>query len=371
MSSKTSTSTAADGNDTTNGDEQQQQHKNEIAMMKSMLLDTKVDGGKKSIWTMTIETFSMADGKHKKHDVIVKTLEDGLELLNEYVREREKVYAENKETKEEKNSKKKKKEKLMDLVPLSEFNATQDQFLTSFLKWAEQEEGNDGDKNKSKKNKEETKTTSTVINVSKAKRRLDAYFEWMDDNQDDFEEPLTIESISETAKLWDIQITYDDKGHFLWWIDLAKLDKDEIKKIAPRDHLRYVVWFSHLVMLDPKAQDNGAKIIENMGYLGFWKLATLVPHELGAKMDRLTIGILPVKMKQIYVFGAAKWMTILMTLLKPFMGKKMRDRMVILPNSTDIQTVCDELVSSRKNIPMDFCGIQGEAKRDAVFNKFK
>ena len=343
--------------------------------MKSMLLDTKVDGGKKSIWTMTIETFSMADGKHKKHDVIVKKLEDGLELLNEYVSEREKGYAEKNEETTKNSTKKesKKKEKLMDLVPLSEFNATQDQFLTSFLKWAEQEQeeatGKDG-KTKSKKDKEETKTT-TVINVSKAKRRLDSYFEWMEDNQDDFEEPLTIESISETAKLWDIQITYDDKGHFLWWIDIAKLDKEEIKNVAPRDHLRYVVWFSHLVMFDQKAQDNGAKIIENLGHIGFWKLATLVPHELGAKMDRLTIGILPVKMKQIYVFGAAKWMTILMTLLKPFMSKKMKERMILLPNSTDIQTFCDELVSSRKNIPVDFCGIKGEAKRDAVFDSFK
>ena len=324
--------------------------RNEIIQMKKMLLDTKVDGGKKSIWSMTIETFSMADGKHKKEDIIVTTIDDGLELLNDYVKQRD---AE------------KKNKKSMDLVPLSEFNATQDQFLASFLKWAEKEaEEEDGDNNGSKK--------KTKINVSKACRRLDSYFEWMEDNKENFEEPLTIDSISKTAKLWDIQITYDTENDnkFVWWIDLGKLDKEEIKKVSSKDHLRYVVWFSHLVMLDSNAQRNGAMIIEDMGHLSFWKLATLVPSDLSAKMDRLTIGILPVKMKKIYVFGAARWMTLLMTLLKPFMGKKMRNRMQLIPNATDMQLFCDNLLQSRKNIPINFCNIIGEAKRDGIFDKF-
>jgi hypothetical protein len=42
----------------------------ELASMKKMLLDTKVDGGK-SMWTATLETFGMADGKTHKGDVIL------------------------------------------------------------------------------------------------------------------------------------------------------------------------------------------------------------------------------------------------------------------------------------------------------------
>ena len=209
-----------------------------------------------------------------------------------------------------------------------------------------------------------------MINVSKARRRLDAYFAWMDENRKDFEEPLTHQSILKASKIWDIQITYDEQNNFVWWIDLGKLNKEQIKKLSPSEHLRYVVWFSHLVMLDKNAQDNGAMIFEDLGMIGFWKMATLVPTELGAKMDRLTIGILPVKMKKIYVFGAARWMSLLMLIMKPFMGKKMRERMVILPKKTNLQTFCDDLVT-RKNIPEGFSSLEGGHARDVFFESLK
>lgn len=337
--------TSAPPPNTEQGEDSLMDHQSELAAMKKMMLDTKVDGNK-SVWAMTLETFGMADGKHIRDDVLVDSLADGLELLNDYVVERQKTM----DTPSSSSS------PLMDLVPLESFNATQDQFLTAFLKWSEQK-GHD-------------KSSELVkINVSKARRRLDAYFAWMQDNRKDFEEPLTLESILPASKIWDIQITYDEQNSFVWWIDLGSLDKAEIKKLSPSEHLRYVVWFSHLVMLDKNAQDNGAMIIEDLGMIGFWKMATLVPTELGAKMDRLTIGILPVKMKKIYIFGAARWMHLLMGFLKPFLGKKMRERMVILPKKTNIQTFCDGLVT-RKNIPKGFSGLEGETPRDMFIEKF-
>lgn len=312
----------------------------ELASMKKMLLDVKVDG-KKSIWAVTLETFGMADGKNNRGDIMVTTVNEGLEILNDYISAKQ-------ATMDKPNA-------LMSLVPLEEFNATQDQFLTSFLKWAE---------------KEDEATKVVTINVSKARRRLDSYFEWMEENKKEFEIPLTVESILPAAKVWDIQVTYGDDGLFLWWIDLGALDRDAIRAMSPTEHLRYVVWFSHLVMFDKKAQDNGAMLIEDMGMMGFWKIATLVPHDVSAKMDRMTIGILPVRMKKIYVFGAATWMTALMTLMKPFMGKKMRERMKILPKKTDKQRFCDDLVT-RKNIPVAFCGLEGEVPRDKHFERYK
>lgn len=311
--------------------------KTEVAQMKKMMLETKVDG-KKSVWAMTLETFGMADGKSKKSDIQVDTVEQGLELLNEYVAGK----SEAGDT------------KWMDYVPLNEFNAKQDDFLMAFLKWAEKPDSKD--------------ETKTKVNVSKAHRRLDAYFEWMKENHEDLKEPLTKESIKEAAKIWDIQITYDEKEQFVWWIDLGALDKDAIKKLSNREHLRYIVWFSHFVMLDKKAQEHGAIIVEDLANMGFFKMATLVPTDLGAKMDRLTIGILPVRMKGIHVFGAARWMSLLMTLMKPFMGKKMRERMILVPRKTDIQKYCDDLVT-RKNIPVKIFGLEGEAPRDAVFEQ--
>lgn len=180
---------------------------------------------------------------------------------------------------------------------------------------------------------------------------------------------MTVDSVAATAKIWDIQVTYSEKDQLVWWIDLGSLDRDTLKEIDSKDHLRYIVWFSHMVMFNERARSNGAIIIEDMGNMGFWKLATLVPSDLSTKLDRLTIGILPVKMNTIYVFGAATWMTLLVNLMKPFMGKKMRDRMVLVPKKTDMQTFCDELVT-RKNIPAEFCGILGESPRDVVFKSF-
>jgi CRAL/TRIO domain len=115
--------------------------------------------------------------------------------------------------------------------------------------------------------------------------------------------------------------------------------------------------------------------MEDLAHIGFWKLATLMPHDLSVKLDRLTIGILPVKMKAIYCFGAAGWMHLLMKLMKPFMSKKMRDRMILVnEKTTDIQDFCEQIVGGRSNIPIDtgFANGQlvGDAPRDAVVEKF-
>jgi len=317
-------------------------HQEELAEMRKVLLGTKVDGGKKSVWGMTLETFGMADGKTKKGDVIVDNLEDGLELVTAYVAEEE--------------SKLEGDETWMQYAPLESFDATPKELFSAFLKWAQKDD--------------DAATTGVKINVSKACRRLDAYFEWMKDNKKDFEVPLTRDSVEKAAQIWKICRTFDDTGRFVWWVDLGSMDKEAIRSLSPSEHLRYVVWFSHLVMLDKRAQENGAMIIEDMGHIGFWKMMTLVPAELGAKMDRLTIGILPVRMKAIYVFGAASWMNVLITMMKPFMGKKMRQRMQILPNKTNMQEFCDDLVT-RKNIPEGFCGLEGGEKAVYLFDRTK
>jgi hypothetical protein len=322
----------------------------------------------KKVMDETKRTFSMADGEHKMGDVMVESLEEGLEILNAHLQEMDRKL-------QDKNDKKKEDEKAplflswMDLVPLNIFHATQDEFLTAFLKWSIKEPSDVDEEKKSPKKSTDVESTKKKINVTKASRRLDSYFEWMSDNMAESlkERPLTWESIEAAAKIWDVQITVDDEGRFIWWIDLGVMDLDAIKAMDPMEHVRYVVWFSHLVMLDRNAQDNGAVIVENCGRMGFFKMMTLMPMELSAKLDRLTIGILPVKMKAIHIFGAAMWMKVILGLMRPFMSKKMRERMIIInEKKTDIQAYCDELVT-RKHIPKGYCGLQGGAERDAFY----
>ena len=102
-------------------------------------------------------------------------------------------------------------------------------------------------------------------------------------------------------------------------MDIGKMDKAKIKTMDPQEHLRYVVWYSHLIMFDKNAQDHGVILMEDLNKIGFWSTMTLIPIDVGAKMDRLTIGVLPVKMKAIYMFGAARWLHLMMGLMKPFL----------------------------------------------------
>jgi hypothetical protein len=72
------------------------------------------------------------------------------------------------------------------------------------------------------------------------------------------------------------------------------------------DSLRAFVWYSHYVMYDESVQENGLIFIESVAKLGIIKTMTLVPMKVGAKLDRLTIGVLPVKMNAIYILETPK-----------------------------------------------------------------
>ena len=411
-STTTTTTTAAAENKNNNS---------ELKSMKKMLsMQVDVDGGgkKKSIWTATLETFGMADGHHQKDDIVIDLSGDddgdgeeanktkALELLREY--------AESKVSQGKYD---------WNVVPFEGFpNSTRDDLLMAFLSWATKDDGKCNINKASRRldsyfdwmkdNREEIyggSASPSGPTSDSAGADADADVDAPPPSPP-HARPLTFQSIEAAAKIWDIQITYDKDQKFVWWIDLGKLmvvddddddDDDDaqdgegggsnnnkkkknkkkkkkksgnpIKSLDPNEHLRYVVWFAHLVMFDEHARKNGAIIVEDLAHIGFWTLATLLPHDLSAKMDRLTIGILPVKMKGIYVFGAAGWMNLLMTLMKPFMSKKMRERMQLVSSCKtkhDMQTYCENLVGGKTNIPTGFCGLDGDAQRDSVIEQF-
>ena len=61
----------------------------------------------------------------------------------------------------------------------------------------------------------------------------------------------------------DERATYDADGRFVWWLDFKKLDKAAIKAETVTNHLRSMVWYSHAMMYDEKAQANGMVIVED------------------------------------------------------------------------------------------------------------
>mmetsp|Transcript_22147 Transcript_22147/g.52428 ORF Transcript_22147/g.52428 Transcript_22147/m.52428 type:complete len:375 (+) Transcript_22147:96-1220(+) len=334
-----------------------------LADMKKVMetqITCEKTGKKKSYWSVALETMGMAGGKDGEGDLWLEDVDQGIPMLKKYIKDKDLQLA------EEKEQAKKNKfpfNSYMDLVPLDEFHTTQTNFLKAFLKWASK------DREDVVEGSEDAKL---VVNASKARRRLDSYFDWMKDNMaSDFaENPLTLDSVKDAAKAWGLEASHTKDNQLAWWFDLEKMDYEALKTVPAKEQLRYVVWYSHLVIFDHKAQDNGVLLMEDLNKIGFWGAMTLIPLELSAKMDRFTIGVVPVKMKGIYAFGCARWMHLMMGLMKPFLSKKMRDRMFIITDSTapDKQKYLDDLVG-RDSIPERFMGLDGGSPPDVLIKR--
>jgi hypothetical protein len=236
------------------------------------------------------------------------------------------------------------------LTPLDKLNATMDDMLRAFVLWSKKDD-------------------ETTFNISKAFRRLEIYATWMENHRSILEAPLELDSLTVAAHAWQCKATHDAKGRLVWWFDMGALDVAAIKTGIPHDDsLRFFVWLSHLVMLDKQAQENGMVLVEGMGGKGMIETMTMVPMNLGTKLDRLTIGVLPVKMKSIYIFNHKRWLGILMGMMKPFMSKKMRQRIVVVPKNQEPQKAIDEEIG-RDYIPVGFGGLEGSMEDDIVFGQ--
>lgn len=318
-------------------------------------------GKKKAYWSVAMETMGMATGKDGEGDLWLESVEEGVPMLRKYMMQKDQKLAE-----EQADAKKKLPfNSWWDLCLLDEFHVTQTTFAKAFLKWAikDREDVVEG-----------SKEAKLIVNVSKARRRLDSYLDWMSENmaEDLAENPLTLDSITHVAKVWDCQSSIGQDGQYCWWWDIGTMDQKKVKELPAQDHLRYMVWYSHLIMFDKDAQDNGICFVQDMNKIGFWNCMTLIPLDLSAKMDRLTIGVLPVKLKAIHCFGCARWVHIMMGMMKPFMSKKMRGRIIMVTETVapDPQKYLDDLFA-RANIPDGFMKCQGDTPHNEMIKKFK
>lgn len=299
---------------------------------KTLVHETKVDGGK-SVWAMTLETFGMADGsKSKKDDVRAETEEEAMGSIKSMLA----------------GCKEDSPKWQFTLTPLDALNATLDDILRAFVLWSKKDD-------------------ETTYNVTRAFARLEMYATWMEDHREALETPLTVDSVTIAAHAWQCKATHDAKGHLIWWVDIGAIDIPAIKgSILYSESLRYFVWLSHVIMLDKQAQKNGILVVEGMGNKGLIATMTMVPMELGTQLDRLTIGILPIKMKAFYIFNHKRWLSVLMGMMKPFMSKKMRQRMIVINQKQDPQKILDEELG-RDCIPIGFAGLEGKLEDDIIF----
>jgi hypothetical protein len=302
-----------------------------------------------NIMKESIQTFSDPDGSDKKGDILITTEENALLKLKELI--------ENKKAKTRKDKHKAKWD--FKTSPHEQFNKTLDDTFLCFIKWAKVKKDKEGDNNND--------DGEGTYNVSKTFRRLESYADWMEETGDDLiEPPLTAASVKEALDAFQMKVSEDKNGNFVWWFDLGVIDKDKLKKdLKPEDSLRAFVWYSHYIMYDPIAQNKGLVIVENCAKMGFFELFTLMPMKLGAKLDRLTIGVLPVKCNMIYLLEGPQWIKLLMNFMGMFMSKKMKKRIAFLKEWKEVgETLGEEC------IPKNYGKLEGHLEVDPVEKEY-
>jgi len=228
--------------------------------------------------------------------------------------------------------------------PHAHFGKTLDDTYMAFLSWARVKE----DKSK--------------VNVSKAFRRLESYADWMHDAAADLTNPpLTTESVKKAVDAWAFNTSIDSEGRLVWWCDMGKFNYSQFKDdFTPEDHLRAFVWYLHAVLYNESARENGMIFVQNVNKIGLVQCLTLMPPKLSTKLDRLTIGVLPIKMQCIYMFETPTWINIFMKIVGVFMSKKMKERMVTLK--------WDEIdkIGGVEAIPKGFGKVEGTLEESVI-----
>jgi len=282
-----------------------------------MVAALKKHGDGTNVIKESITTFSNPDGSDKKGDAKISAdnMDQALQSLKELVQKAKDA--------EEKKKKKSKSTAKWDFgtSPHAQFGKTFDDTLKAFLLWARTEE------------------EKKEINVSKAFRRLESYASWMDDTGTVLvEPPLSASSVKDALEIWQMKSSVSAKTkNLVWWFDMGAIDTEITKKMSADDSLRAFVWFSHYVMYHPSAQEEGMLVVENCDKIGFYKMITMMPMKLGTQLDRLTIGVLPVKTKKFYLLETPRWIDVFMKILGAFMSKKMKSRMYLCKDWSEIE----------------------------------
>merc|ERR1711971_128608 len=95
--------------------------------------------------------------------------------------------------------------------------------------------------------------------------------------------------------------------------------------------------------------------------MGFFEMFTLMPMKLATKLDRLTIGVLPVKLAKMYVLEVPGWMKTFMKFIGMFMSKKLMKRIVYLHDWDEV-----EKNLGKECIPKNFGELEGHLEVDKV-----
>lgn len=253
-------------------------------------------------------------------------------------------------------------------VPLKEIDPklSLDDLFMAFVKWAEADHAPDAP----------IETCSLrggvngrheKINVSKAFRRLEKYASWMDADREDLTvPPLTAASIERAWEAFSFRLSYDTCHRLVWWLDLDAVDFHAIRNtLSPQEIHRLFVWMSHFMLFNKHAQDKGMVFINSLANIKFLPFMTMLPLQLGMKLDEFMISVIPLKTKLVLLLDRPKWAKFAFRyLLRPFLTKNMRKRSVVLEDDPQQKLVSEALGGGTDCIPIGFNGLDGNPEAD-------
>jgi hypothetical protein len=212
-------------------------------------------------------------------------------------------------------------------------------------------------------NGKEKQTINPKYNVTKAYKRLQSYQNWMDQNitKPGLDVHAQSFSLQEMHHLFQIQLARDQNGGLVLYCDSDAWDKQAFyRHTGAEDMMKYLVWLSHFMMFDKGCQQHGISLIYSLSGVTITDSLTsqMVPIDLQQKIDRLTLGTLPVRVKTILLFNNPTWIRVLITIFSPFLSKKMKERITMISQTANVQSVVEQHVGGANFIPKGFAGFR-------------
>lgn len=281
-----------------------------------------------------------ASGTQREGDVFAETMEEALALLTNMVSaaasEQKQWHFRN--------------------APIREFGLELEDIFKAFLNWAAVDGAVDDEARCHRRGG--VNGRHATINVSKAFRRLDRYAAWIDATGDDLvQPPLTASSLRKAWEAFSMNLSYDDCDRLVWWLDLGRTDLDAVRALPPKEIIRLYVWFSHLMLFDKNGQHNGVVFVQSFATISFWSFMTMLPLELGIRVDEFMISVIPLKTKIVLFLERPPWVKFGYSLVNAFLTRAMKKRVLMVPSKNPQQWVED--VVGVDCIPIEFDGLNG------------
>mmetsp|Transcript_76716 Transcript_76716/g.152084 ORF Transcript_76716/g.152084 Transcript_76716/m.152084 type:complete len:275 (-) Transcript_76716:209-1033(-) len=148
--------------------------------------------------------------------------------------------------------------------------------------------------------------------------------------------------------------TRNANGELVMLINGKKI-ADYAKSYTMRDMLRYSVFYMTLLLQDEETQVNGAIILEDLHDYPIFALNSMKgmgPSGMKASFDWL--GAAPLRLRGLYVCRQPWYVGMMLTLVKPFMSKKLRERTHLYGQDTAAMLAAAGL--QPEQVPLEYGG---------------